>query len=106
MKQSIYPPKECPRYPSCSVNHCPLDPDSKDRLPHAGDKQTKCTIEKGVRQRIGSKYAAILPLCGLTPREAAGARTWAKYPVARQWAIKEAARDRIKAVNARKHRIP
>jgi hypothetical protein len=60
-------------------------------------------MEKRVRQRIGGKYAAILPLAGLTPREAAGARSWAKYPAARQWELKEAAKERMAKIHARRH---
>lgn len=75
---------ECPRYDRCSVNHCPLDPLQSDREPHPGDKEPVCTMEKGVRARIGSKYLDLLPLGGLTPREHAGARKWANLTTAQR----------------------
>lgn len=102
---TAYPPEECPRYARCSVNHCPLDPDKNGHLSIIGDKERVCLMEKTVRQRIGSKYAAILPLAGLTAREAAGARIWAKYPAAQQWSMREIARDRIKKINSRRQRL-
>lgn len=71
--------RECPRFMSCSVNNCPLD------LPHPAnpaDKQTKCTMEKAVRQRIAAKHPGQLANGGLTAREAAGKRIFAKLPCA------------------------
>lgn len=62
-------------------------------------------MEKGVRQRIGGKYAAILPLAGLTSREAAGARVWARMPAAQKLAIKEAGKDTLKKAHARRRAL-
>ncbi len=73
----LRPFEECPRYAGCSVNICPLDPDPDLRVVHKLDKEQKCPMEKQVRLRIGSKYPALLPLQGLTTKEAAGAARWA-----------------------------
>jgi hypothetical protein len=68
--------QECPRFSSCSVNHCPLDAEQQRHLPDANDRERKCTMEKGVRSRIGQKYPDLLPLLGLTPAEVAGRARW------------------------------
>lgn len=70
--------RECPRFSACSVNNCPLDP----HMTHPGDKQTKCKMEKAVRQRIAAKYPGQLANGGLTAREAAGTRTFERLPYA------------------------
>jgi hypothetical protein len=68
--------RECPQYPSCAVNHCPLDPAQDQHLANPDDKERKCPMEKGVRHRIGQKYPDLLPLLGLTKRESAGLERW------------------------------
>ena len=85
--------RECPRFPSCSVNHCPLDPEQDQHQAHTDDRQRKCTMEKNVRRRIGQKYPDILPLLGLTPKEAAGARVWANCSEAEKSAKREKVRQ-------------
>lgn len=64
------PYNECPRFQKCSVNNCPLHP-SYPNLPIADDKEKKCTMEKQVRLRIGSKYPE-LKYQGLTVKEWTG----------------------------------
>lgn len=88
--------QECPRFPSCSVNHCPLDPEQDQHLPDPNDRERKCPMEKGVRSRIGQKYPDLLPLLGLTPREVAAARTWSNY----SGAEKEAKREHLRLARA------
>lgn len=100
------PMQECPRFPRCSVNHCPLDPDQDQHLADPQDRERKCPMEKNVRHRIGFKYHHLLPLDGLTPAEAAGARSWAKLPVAEQWERKEAARERMAKLRDRRNPRP
>ena len=73
---SSQPFEECPRYPGCSVNFCPLDPDSQQHRSDPGDKERKCTMRQSVRVRIGSKYPALLPFKGLTKREFNGIERW------------------------------
>lgn len=103
MKTETSPMRECPRYDRCSVNHCPLDPDQDQHLAHPEDQQRKCPMEKQVRHRIGFKFHHLLPLDGLTPAEAAGARSWAKLPAAQQWERKEAARERMAKLRDRRN---
>ncbi len=75
---SAYIARECPRFKSCSVCNCPLDPHPANN----GDKQTKCRMEKAVRQRIADKFPGQLANGGLTAREAAGRRTFERLPYA------------------------
>ena len=72
------PARECPRFSTCSVNNCPLDPHPK----HESDKEQFCTLAKSIRQRIAAKYPGQLANGGLTAREAAGTRSFAKLPSA------------------------
>ena len=87
------PMRQCPRYQSCSVNHCPLDPEQDLHLAHSDDRERKCPMEKGVRQRIGQKYPDLLPLLGLTPKEAIGAKQWANCSASEKEAKRERARQ-------------
>ena len=61
--------RECPRFISCSVNHCPLDPGQSSAVAHPDDQERKCTMEKNVRLRIGQQYPDLLPGLGLTKAE-------------------------------------
>ena len=97
LSNGLYPSKECPRYLACLVNHCPLDPEQDQHQAHSGDQQQKCPMEKRVRARIGIKYPELLPLGGLTPREAGFAARWSNLTAAQKQVI----RDR--ASEARKH---
>ena len=72
------PARQCPRFDRCSVNNCPLDPHPVN----PADQQTKCTLAKSIRQRIAAKYPGQLANDGLTAREAAGTRSFAKLPLA------------------------
>lgn len=60
------------------------------------DRERKCTMERRVRLRIGSKYPDLLPNRGLTAQEAAGAIRWAKLSASERQAIA----DRGKAILA------
>ncbi len=59
--------ENCPRFNSCSVPICPLDPDMAKRVYVRGEP--KCTMRKGVRIRLGSE----LPWKGMKARE------WTNY---------------------------
>lgn len=63
------PYRECPRFDKCNVNNCPLHQSYPNLVVDYEDKEPKCTIEKGVRVRIGSQYPAVLKYQGLTVRE-------------------------------------
>lgn len=67
-----YPYHECPRFIKCSVNNCPLHPAFPELYIDPDDLQVKCTLEKEVRFKIGSKYPDILKYQGLTHQEFAG----------------------------------
>lgn len=82
-----FPFKDCPRYPTCSVNRCPLDPDLAKRKTMPGDAQRHCPMEVNVRLRIGAKYPDLLPMGGLTPKEYAGKQIWARYSTAEREAV-------------------
>ena len=82
------PYEECPRFNSCSINICPLDPfiHQKEKL---FDEQD-CPMEKGVRLKLGKDLQSL----GLTPRELQGKRRWEALPEAN----KEATRQRMRVV--------
>ena len=69
---------ECPRFNRCSIAACPLDPHPK----HESDRELVCTLAKSIRQRIAAKYPGQLANGGLTAREAAGTRSYARLPLA------------------------
>ena len=96
-KRPKSPARECPRWDHCSVNACPLDP--YPRI--AGDRETHCPMEKGVRVRIGSKYPEILPRGGLTPKESSGTQNKAKMTVAEKLALAAKGRAALAALRAK-----
>ncbi len=61
------PYHECPRFNRCSVNNCPLS-FNYPFLVNYEDRDPKCTLEKSVRVRIGSKYPK-LKYQGMTGKE-------------------------------------
>ena len=69
-----YPPSECPRFESCSVNICPLDPDVAKRNRITGEPH--CTMAKVHRVKVGSRYPDLLPLGGMKPKEFAAKERW------------------------------
>ena len=72
----------CPRFPSCSVNLCPLSEDFPNQFVHPGDKEKRCTMEKGVRLRIAATAPGTLRLSGLTTMEAAARARFDSFSVA------------------------
>lgn len=64
MNEPMY---QCPRFPSCSVNVCPLDPEHELRSFIPGDE--KCDMRRSVRERIAGQYPELLPAGGLLPRD-------------------------------------
>jgi hypothetical protein len=84
MKNLTDPARLWTRWPLCSVNHCPLDPEQDHRWGMASDKQRHCTMARTVRARIGARFPDILPFRGLKPRESLGlARQSALSPEAK-----------------------
>jgi hypothetical protein len=75
-----YPYHECPRFMRCSVNNCPLHHSFPELYIDLDDFKIKCTLEKEVRFRIGSKYPDILKYQGLTPHEFAGKKRFEGLP--------------------------
>jgi len=90
--------RECPRFKSCSVNNCPLDPHPVN----PADQQTKCTLAKSIRQRIAAMYPGQLANDGLTPREAAGTRSFAKLPLAVKVHFAATGKDNVARINSGK----
>jgi hypothetical protein len=58
---------ECPRFESCSVNHCPLDPKAAIRVSLPDDPEKKCKARITLRKEIALKYG--LSNRGMTERE-------------------------------------
>jgi hypothetical protein len=67
LKKKNRPHLECPRFESCSVNHCPLDPEAESRVSLPGDPETKCNARISTRKSIAAKYS--LANKGMTERE-------------------------------------
>jgi hypothetical protein len=90
--------RECPRFSTCSVNNCPLDPHPAN----PGDKQTVCKMEKAVRQRIAAKYPGQLASGGLTAREAAGKRIFENLPLAVKSRLAATGKSNLAKINSGK----
>ena len=58
--------RTCPRFSTCSVNNCPLDPNP---CAIAEDREPRCTMAKSVRVRLAGAMPGALPRGGLTKRE-------------------------------------
>ena len=87
--------RECPRFNTCSVNNCPLDPHPAN----PADKEIKCDMEKAVRQRIAAKYPDQLANGGLTAREAAGKRVFENLPLAVKSHLAATGKDNLAKIN-------
>ena len=74
------PYRECPRFNTCSVNNCPLHPGYPALYNDLGDHERKCTMEKQVRDRIGSRYPDLLKFRGLTRSEWSGRERYDAMP--------------------------
>lgn len=90
--------RECPRWAHCSVNNCPLAPHPA----HPADRQTKCLVERIVRERISARYPGQLANGGLTAREAAGKRGFAALPPSVKSDMARRGRQTIAQINADK----
>jgi hypothetical protein len=74
--------RQCSRFPSCSVNNCPLDEEYPNRHVDPADKEKRCSMEKGVRLRIAATAPGTLTLSGLTVAEAAAKKVFESKPLA------------------------
>lgn len=83
---------QCPRFDSCSINKCPLDPDVKDHPNLPGED--KCGCYKSIRMKLGAN----LPNLGLTPGELKAKKRWENLSPEE----KEAMRARGKALAAKR----
>ena len=81
--------RQCPRFESCSVNNCPLSIGYPGHFTHAGDKEKRCTMEKGVRVRIAATAPSVLRMAGLTVAEHAAKLAFERKPVAVRLAMLE-----------------
>lgn len=70
----MQPFMECPSYPKCSANKCPLDPRIEERDYVKGEE--RCKAEKPTRLRIAAKYPDLLRLVGLFKREFQARERW------------------------------
>ena len=74
------PSRACPRYETCSVNACPLDPENRIRASDPGDRETKCPLGKRARRSIFASLPpaaqARLPYGGLFEAEAKRSEQW------------------------------
>jgi hypothetical protein len=94
---TIKPYRECPRYQKCSVNNCPLHPIFPELYLDPEDVQVKCTLEKEVRHKIGSKYPDLLKFQGLTPREWTGKKRFEGLSNQDKELVRERARRAIRS---------
>ena len=58
--------RECSRWPQCSVNNCPLEPNP---VINPLDKEPKCTMAKANRMRIAARHPGVLPIMGMMELE-------------------------------------
>jgi len=94
--------RECLRWPSCSVNNCPLDEEYPNRFVSPQDKEKQCPMEKPVRVRIAAKHPGQLPLNGLTRAEHAGTVAFALKPLAVRLAMIEKGKASLARLHASK----
>ncbi|WP_135390547.1 hypothetical protein [Methanolobus halotolerans] len=90
---------KCPRYKSCSVNNCPLDPCYPYGYVDKRDYEKKCTLAKPYRSRIGKQFSDILPRGGLTTSEYAGRKSWDEMSEQKRSKITEEGKKRLKALH-------
>lgn len=78
MNKQAFPPEECSRFMTCSVNRCPLDPYME--LRNRVEGESRCTYAKTRRHRIGKKYPDLLPYQGMTAKEWKAKQRWEAMP--------------------------
>lgn len=93
MNETIAIARNCPRWPHCSVNNCPLDLGYPDLYVDAEDRQQKCTIAKAIRLRIAAKFPGVLVKGGLNVREYAAKTCYDRKPAAVKAAMAKRCQD-------------
>lgn len=73
--------RQCPRFPACSANQCPLDEGYPNQVVHPDDRERRCTMEKGVRLRIAATAPGTLAMSGLTVPEHAATKCYESKPL-------------------------
>lgn len=74
---------DCPRFETCSVNVCPLDPFRNEKNSFSDEKD--CPMEKRVRLRLGKD----LPWLGLTKAEFKAKNRWERLPEEEKQAMRQ-----------------
>ena len=98
--------RECSRAERCSVNRCPLDPLIALRTADPADRETKCPVSKGDRERAFSRLPtelrALLPFGGLYESE------WARRETGRrrQASLSPEQREKQRALLAEHRAVP
>ena len=88
--------RQCSRWPSCSVNNCPLEDCYPNLLAGPNDKEPVCTMAKANRMRIASTEPGRLTMSGMKVREWAGFKRFAALPRAVRNQMAERGRERLK----------
>jgi len=60
-------PRKCPSFEKCSVNRCPIDLATPERVILPDDPETRCRAKISTRRKIATQYS--LPNKGMTERE-------------------------------------
>lgn len=89
------PNRSCSRFDKCSVNNCPLIPSYPAKVIDEEDKESKCSMEKQVRFRIGSQYPNILKFQGLTSKEWSGKQRFEAMTEEEREEIRQKAKERL-----------
>lgn len=77
LKNVKLPYEFCNRFPGCSVNNCPLDPEYPERYVDPSDPEKKCKYAKSYRTQIAEQFPGILKFGGLTQLEYKRKQWWA-----------------------------
>lgn len=96
----IRPFYDCPRFKTCSVNNCPLDPEYPDRYTDSEDQQRQCTLGKIYRMRIAGQYPGVLKMEGMTKREYSAKKAWDDLPGEERARIIEKGKKSLKALGS------
>ncbi|MGA9451614.1 MAG: hypothetical protein WBW41_09785 [Verrucomicrobiia bacterium] len=99
MKPALNLARQCPRFPSCSVNRCPLDSGYPNQFVDRQDKEKRCRMEKGVRLRIAATAPGTLRLGGLTLLEVAAKKRFESFSAAHKTYLVEKGKDRLVALH-------
>ena len=94
--------RKCSRFPTCSVNNCPLDEEYPNRHVDPSDKEQVCTMAKANRMRIAATEPDRLPMRGMKVREWAGFKRFEALPLAVRTQMAESGKVRFAAMRGGK----